>query len=112
MPRMAALVPVSIRPPTASVESLVAALVATPAVVPAHEAEAEAGHAGPQPPEVPVVLEAAVEGEEQDEGDGPEGGADLHRADPVEVERLHWGDHVGAVADLVHHRLVVLGKHA
>ena len=108
--------PVSVDPaPTGSgVRQLVsvATLPATTTVVPADQAQPEPGHARPQPPQVAVVLEAAVEGEQQHEGDRPQGGADLHRAYAVEVERLDWSDQVAAVADLVHQGLVVLGKHA
>ena len=73
--------------------------------------ETEAGDAGPQPPQVVGALQPVVEGEQQDEPERPQRRADLHRPDTVEVERLHVGDEIGAVADLVHHRLVVIGKH-
>jgi len=46
--------------------AFLATLAAASAVVPPDEAEAEAGDAGPQPPQVAVVLEATVEREEQD----------------------------------------------
>ena len=52
-----------------------------------------------------------VERQHRDEADDPERDADLHRADAVHVEGLHVGDDVGAVADLVRHRLVVAQLH-
>src|SRR6188768_2642355 len=89
----------------------VAGVAASTAVVPADQPETEAGDAGPQPPQVVAALQPVVEGEKQDERERPQRRTDLHRPDTVEVERLHVGDEIGAVADLVHHRLVVLGKH-
>ena len=80
-------------------------------MVPADEAEPEPGHAGPQPPEVAVVAQPTVEGKQQHQRDEPDGRADLHGAHAVEVEGVDVGDDVGAVADLVHHRLVVVGLH-
>jgi hypothetical protein len=57
------------------------------------------------------VAEAAVERQQRDEADHPEGDADLHGPDTVHVERLDVGDQVGAVADLVDDRLVVAQLH-
>src|SRR5690606_11389049 len=84
-------------------------VAASTAEVPPDHAQTEAGQAGPQPPLAVRLLEPAVERDQPDEGDQPEGGADRDRAYAVHVERVDVGDDVGAVADLVrlHLRLVL-----
>ena len=60
---------------------------------------------------MPGVLQAAVEGQQREEADDPQRDTDLDGPDAVDVERLDVGDEVGAVADLVGHRLVVAQLH-
>ena len=58
-----------------------------------------------------VVLQSPEERQQCDEADQPGEGADLDRADAVDVQRLDIGDDVGPVADLVLHRLLVAQVH-
>src|SRR5689334_15342264 len=60
----------------------------TAAVVPAEEPEAEAGQAGPHPPQVVILLEPAVERQQHQEAEEPQRGADRDRAGAVDVEGL------------------------
>src|SRR5688500_11718908 len=82
------------------------------AVLQAAQAEPEAREAGPQPPGPAAVPERAPEREEAEEAQEPQGGADLGRADPVDVERLDLRHDVGAPTDLVPRRLLVTQVHA
>lgn len=74
-------------------------IASTTAILQAHEAQAESGQAGPEPPVVAAVGKPAEEGQERDRRDRPQDASDSHRPDAVHVERLDLGDAIGPLAE-------------
>ncbi len=71
------------------------------AVVPSDETERESHQGSDEPPAATSVTEAIGEGQQNEEREQPQRAAHLHGAHPVDVERLHLGDEVAPVTDLV-----------
>src|SRR5690606_32588996 len=78
-----------------------AAVPPAPAELQADQAQAEPGHAGPQPPQAAGLLQAPVERQQRDERDPPRGSAHLDGANAVDVERRDVGDEERALAYLM-----------
>src|SRR5690625_593552 len=74
-------------------------LAAASAVLDAHQAEAEAREARPQPPEVTGIAQGADEGQQREESHEPDGRTDRDRTYAVDVERVDFGDGVAPLSE-------------